>query len=219
MLIRLFLQLPLNSNRGPTCEPGPPLAPVHRSYRPTPMRKIFFFFFWLYSPSLDPGRLTYRRFLELFRHMVGLLGRVISPSQGLYIHRITQHRKTRTNIHALSGIRTHVPSNQPAKTHTSDRTAAVTGMRKIYWMIIVGVHKIHMLCLEAYWCDKITSWTSYLLNERHRKLSKIMRSQLCLSGPFTAHCSLLPHIGYPYSRQTTCGNETHVFNANLLFLV
>jgi hypothetical protein len=32
-----------------------------------------------------------------------------------------------TNIHALSGIRTHDPSNQPAKTHTSDRTATVTG--------------------------------------------------------------------------------------------
>jgi hypothetical protein len=31
------------------------------------------------------------------------------------------------NIHALSGIRTHDPSNQPAKTHASDRTATVTG--------------------------------------------------------------------------------------------
>jgi hypothetical protein len=59
--------------------------------------------------------------------MVGLLGRVISPSQGLYLHRATQHRKTRTNIHALSGIRTHDSSNQPAKTHASDRTATVTG--------------------------------------------------------------------------------------------
>jgi hypothetical protein len=59
--------------------------------------------------------------------MVGLLGRVISPSQGLYLHRTTQHWKTRTKIHALSGIRTHDPSNQPAKTHASDRTATVTG--------------------------------------------------------------------------------------------
>jgi hypothetical protein len=41
------------------------------------------------------GCLTYRRFLELFRYLVGLLGRVISPSQGLYLHRTTQHRKTR----------------------------------------------------------------------------------------------------------------------------
>jgi hypothetical protein len=41
--------------------------------------------------------------------MVGLLGRVISPSQVLYLHEITQHRQTRTNIHALSGIRTRDP--------------------------------------------------------------------------------------------------------------
>jgi hypothetical protein len=75
----------------------------------------------------DLGRLTYRRFLDLFRQMVGLLGRVISPSQGLYLHRTTQYRETRTNIHALTGIRTHDPSNQSAKTHASDRTAIVTG--------------------------------------------------------------------------------------------
>jgi hypothetical protein len=60
----------------------------------------------------DLGRLTYRRFLELYRQMLGPLGRVISPSQGLYLHRTTQHRKTRTNIHVLGGIRTHYPSNQ-----------------------------------------------------------------------------------------------------------
>jgi hypothetical protein len=29
-------------------------------------------------------------------------------------------------MHALSGIRTHDPSNQPAKTQASDRTATVT---------------------------------------------------------------------------------------------
>jgi hypothetical protein len=87
---------------------------------------------FLFSPVAlqsfkDIGRLTYGRFLELFRHVVGFLGRVINPSQGLYLHRTTQHRKTRTNIHALGGIRTHDPRNQPAKTHASDRTATVAG--------------------------------------------------------------------------------------------
>jgi hypothetical protein len=48
-------------------------------------------------------------FPNLFRHTVGLLGRVISPSQGLYLHRTTQHRKTRTIIDALSEIRTRDP--------------------------------------------------------------------------------------------------------------
>jgi hypothetical protein len=85
------------------------------------------FFLWLYSPWRALAASHIGRFLELFRHMVGLLGRVMSPSQGLHLHRTTQHRKTRTNIHALRGIRTHEPSNQLAKTHASDRTATVTG--------------------------------------------------------------------------------------------
>jgi hypothetical protein len=57
---------------------------------------------------------------------------VISLSQGLYLHRTTQHRKTLTNIHALSGIQTHDPGNQPAKTHASDSTATVTGNKLLY---------------------------------------------------------------------------------------
>jgi hypothetical protein len=57
---------------------------------------------------------------------VGLLGRVMSPSQGLYLHRTAQHRQTRTNIHALSGIRTHNPSVREIKAHAPDRAATVT---------------------------------------------------------------------------------------------
>jgi hypothetical protein len=82
----------------------------------------------------DLGCLTYRRLLELFRHMVGLLGRAISLSQGLCLHRTTQHTKTWTNIHALSGIRTHDPSNQPAKTHTSDHMVTVTGIKRFIYL-------------------------------------------------------------------------------------
>jgi hypothetical protein len=42
---------------------------------------IVFFFPVALQSLKDLSRLTYRRFLEVFRHMVGLLGRVISPSQ------------------------------------------------------------------------------------------------------------------------------------------
>jgi hypothetical protein len=47
-----------------------------------------------------------------FTQTVGLLGRVISPSQGRYLHtRQHKHRMdAHTNIRALSGIRTHNPS-------------------------------------------------------------------------------------------------------------
>jgi hypothetical protein len=65
----------------------------------------------------DLGRLTYRKFLELFIHMIGLFGRVISPSQGLYLHRTTQHRQTRTNIHALAEFEPTIPAtNRPRPT-------------------------------------------------------------------------------------------------------
>jgi hypothetical protein len=49
----------------------------------------------------------------IYTQSVGLLGRGISPSQGLYLH--TEQHKHRiiahnTDIHTLSGIRTHDPS-------------------------------------------------------------------------------------------------------------
>jgi predicted component of type VI protein secretion system len=115
---------------------------VKRSNPTRATRHVVDFFSVALQTLKDLGRLTYRRFLDLFRHMVGLLGRVISPSQGLYLHRTTQHRETRKNIHALSGIRTHDPSNQPAKTHASDRTATVTGR-------VVGLHSSKTLSKQG----------------------------------------------------------------------
>jgi hypothetical protein len=64
---------------------------------------------WLYSPLLGPGLFC---FVLFSTQTVGLLGRVISPSQGRYVH--TGQHKHRINahadIHALSGIQTHTPS-------------------------------------------------------------------------------------------------------------
>jgi len=57
-----------------------------------------------------------------FGQLVGLLGRKISPTQGLYLHRIIQHRKTWTHIHASSGIRTHDPKVPAAEDSTCLRT-------------------------------------------------------------------------------------------------
>jgi hypothetical protein len=66
----------------------------------------FFADFWptLMVFRLFPSRSTYRDIL------VGLLGRVIGPTQGLYRHRTTQHRNTRTQIHAPRRIRTCDPN-------------------------------------------------------------------------------------------------------------
>jgi hypothetical protein len=56
------------------------------------------------------GLFQFRTTSEIMnQHMVGLLGRVTSSLQGLYLHRTTQQRQTRINFHALSGIRTRDP--------------------------------------------------------------------------------------------------------------
>jgi hypothetical protein len=64
----------------------------------------------LYSPLLGPG--LFFSSIIFFAQTVGLLGRVIRPSQGPYLH-IGQHKhriNAHTDIHALGGIRTHDPS-------------------------------------------------------------------------------------------------------------
>jgi hypothetical protein len=54
-------------------------------------------------------------------HTVGLLDDWSVRRRGLYLHRTTQHINAKTNIHALSGIRTRDPSNQAANTCALDR--------------------------------------------------------------------------------------------------
>jgi hypothetical protein len=68
---------------------------------------IFFSLLWIRPICLFQFRIT----SEIMNHRqtVGLLGRVISSSQGLYLHMTTQQRQIRTNIHALSGIWTSDP--------------------------------------------------------------------------------------------------------------
>jgi hypothetical protein len=70
---------------------------------------------WLYSPLLDLGHFISS--LILFTQTVGFLGRVISPSQGRYLH-TGQHKhrkkKAHIDIHTLGGIRTHDPSVRAA---------------------------------------------------------------------------------------------------------
>jgi hypothetical protein len=82
-----------------------------------------FFFLRCYSPSLDfglpPWNSPFYFGLVELKHSVGLLGRVISSSQGLYfyLYRKTHIHMQTLKIHALSGIRTHV--------HALDRSAAI----------------------------------------------------------------------------------------------
>jgi hypothetical protein len=64
--------------------------------------------------------------------MVGLLERVISSTQGLYLN-TGQHRQNKhihiANIHAFVGFEPTIPGSERAKTvHALDRSATVTGL-------------------------------------------------------------------------------------------
>jgi hypothetical protein len=65
--------------------------------------------------------------MNLFGQLVGFLGRGITPTQGLYLHRITQDRKMRTHIHAPSGIRSLDPSFRTVQ-HISTLDRAAIGI-------------------------------------------------------------------------------------------
>jgi hypothetical protein len=84
---------------------------------------------WLCRPLLGPG--YFISFIIFFTETVGLLGWVISPSQGRHLH--TGQQKHRINAHAdilgLSGIRIHDAAFELVKTiHALDRAATVIGL-------------------------------------------------------------------------------------------
>jgi hypothetical protein len=89
-----------------------------------------FLFLWCYSLNiglgLPPWNSPFHFGLLDLRHSVGLLRRVISSSQGLYLYTNTEkctspptHTHTQTpNIHALTGIRNHGPSFRASENST-----------------------------------------------------------------------------------------------------
>jgi hypothetical protein len=93
-------------------------------------------------------------FLILFRHSVWLFWAYDHPIEKASTY--TQHRKTTTNIHALSGIRTHDHSDQANKTYASDHSATGTGNiyfcpslisdEEYYWTQIPVTHHLLMKC-------------------------------------------------------------------------
>jgi hypothetical protein len=87
---------------------------------------------WLYILNLWGSKIL--EWTLTASHMTGFINIFIGRApldncsarrKGLYQHR-TQHRNTRTNIHASSGIRTHDISVQTIKTYVSDPAATDT---------------------------------------------------------------------------------------------
>jgi hypothetical protein len=122
----------------PMCARGP--GPCHPSlfYQPSDIHgeelKLLsspFIHQRLYSPLLGPGlslSLSFS-FVIFFTQKVGLLGRVISPSQGRYLH--TGQHKRRINAHTFMpwvGFEPMISAFERAKTvHALDRAVTVIG--------------------------------------------------------------------------------------------
>jgi hypothetical protein len=94
----------------------------------------FFFPLWLYSPiQALAASMKISVSLQLLEpgESVGLLGQVISSSQGLYLYTNTEkpHTAQAINIHAQSEIEPTVPASTRTKTvHALDRSATETGL-------------------------------------------------------------------------------------------
>jgi hypothetical protein len=93
---------------------NPPLDPIFNQKNSVYLQ-MFFLLLWRYSPNLGLGLTPWNSpfhfgFVDL-RQSVGLLGRVISWSQGLYLYTNTEKRKHTNTKHPcpLSGIRTRLP--------------------------------------------------------------------------------------------------------------
>jgi hypothetical protein len=74
--------------------------------------------------SLFEFRINYE-IMSPFRQLVGLVGRCICPSQGLFQHMTAQQRKTRIHIRALSRILTHDTSVRDVKAHALEHASTV----------------------------------------------------------------------------------------------
>jgi hypothetical protein len=101
-------------------------------YRTTVHDHLKFFFFFSMALPAHSGPWPLIQFRNHFSQTVGLLGRVISPSQGGHLN--TRQHKHRINTYTHQtfmpwvGFKSMIPASERAKTvHALDLAAAVTG--------------------------------------------------------------------------------------------
>jgi hypothetical protein len=138
-----------------------------------------FFFHWLYSP-LGPWPLIFS-FMIILR-TVGLLGRVISSSQGFYLntgqhkHRINTYTH-QTSMHCV-GFEPTITASERAKTvHGLDRSATVTGIpmeaRRNSWVLTLRRPHGRLWCWK--WGERAWNSTAFFWNSGHSWSASLRR--------------------------------------------
>jgi hypothetical protein len=112
-----------------------------------------FFFLWHYSPNLGHGLPPLNSLLHFgllnLKHSVGLLGRVISPLQALYLYTNTEKHTQTPNINALSGIWTHDPGFRASEDSACLRPLGYRDRHPVvlaYTNCVFYPHNTHLCC-------------------------------------------------------------------------
>jgi hypothetical protein len=148
----------------------------------------------LYSPLLGPGFLF--SFVIFFTETVGLFGREISPPQGHYLHTGQHEHKinAHTNIHALSGTRTHDPNIRAGEDISCLRPRGHCG-RHIKTSLQVNVPGYHMEAGgDCAIVEKRNKKRRIQMNSSHDCFICVAASLLLLTGNKTVTAILLRHL-------------------------
>jgi hypothetical protein len=89
-----------------------------------------------------------------YTHLAGLLGQVISTSQGRILHRATQTKETHTDFHASCAMRTHDPSvwageDTVAVSSWSDPPNDKTLWWRIQGLTLISMHRFHLFIASS----------------------------------------------------------------------
>jgi hypothetical protein len=139
---------------GNSCKPNYITRSItHATYFPRPWWHstyvVYNFFQYIHfihsSMSLEhftgPG--LFFSFVNSFTQTVWLPGRVISPSQGRYLHALQHKHRINlfTDIHALRGIETHYPSIRASEDSSWIRSCGNFD-RQVFWVLSFFTEKI-----------------------------------------------------------------------------
>jgi hypothetical protein len=143
-----------------------------------------------------------------YTQSVGLLGRGISPSQGLYLyteqhkHRINSHN---TDIHALSGIRTHDPRIRASEDSSCLRPSGDCDRQCCF--IVYRIDCSRVRAIMSCGRNTVFQWIICVLKERG--VNRNIQSYGKQSKGTAPKCAALIGVWESIYHVTYCSNRRH----------